>query len=69
MHKNEGPINHNPLLHRMIRIIPLRTEMYCNTPGVTMAMAHPCTNDCDHMWERLEKKSITPWEPCINQEC
>jgi hypothetical protein len=28
MHKNEGPINHNPLLHRMIRIIPLHTEMY-----------------------------------------
>jgi hypothetical protein len=25
-----------------------RTE--CNTPGVTMAMAHLCTNDCDHMW-------------------
>jgi hypothetical protein len=20
------------------------------------------------MWERLEKKSITPWEPFINQE-
>jgi hypothetical protein len=41
----------------------------CNTLGVTMAMAHICTNDCDHMWERLEKKSIKPWEPCINQEC
>jgi hypothetical protein len=41
----------------------------CNTPGVTMAMAHLCTNECDHMWERLEKKSIKPCEPCINQEC
>jgi hypothetical protein len=41
----------------------------CNTPGVTMAMAHLCTNDCDHMWKRLEEKSIKPWEPCFNQEC
>jgi hypothetical protein len=32
----------------------------CNTPGVTMAMAHLCTIGCDHMWERLEKKSIKP---------
>jgi hypothetical protein len=41
----------------------------CNTPGVTMAMAYLCTNDCDHMWEKLEEKSMKPWEPCINQEC
>jgi hypothetical protein len=30
----------------------------CNTPGVTMAMAHLCTNDCDHMWKKLKEKSI-----------
>jgi hypothetical protein len=48
--------------------IPLRGEG-CNTPGVTMAMAHLCTNDCDHMWKKLEEKSIKPWGPCINQEC
>jgi hypothetical protein len=30
----------------------------CNTPSVTMAMAHLCTNDCDHMWKKLEEKSI-----------
>jgi hypothetical protein len=34
----------------------------CNTPGVTMAMAHLCTNDCDHMWKKLEKKSIKTLE-------
>jgi hypothetical protein len=22
----------------------------CNTSGVTMASAHLCTDDCDHMW-------------------
>jgi hypothetical protein len=22
----------------------------CNTSGVTMARAHLCTDDCDHMW-------------------
>jgi hypothetical protein len=32
-------------------------------------MAPLCTNDCDHMWKKLEKKSIKPWRPCINQEC
>jgi hypothetical protein len=32
----------------------------CNTPGVTMAMTPLCTNDCDHMWNKLEKKSIKP---------
>jgi hypothetical protein len=31
--------------------IPLRGEG-CNTPGVTKAMVHFCTNDCDHMWKR-----------------
>jgi hypothetical protein len=30
----------------------------CNTPSVTMAMAHLCTNDCDHMWKKLKEKSI-----------
>ena len=34
----------------------------CNTPGVTMAMAHLCTNDCDHMWKKLEEKSIKTLE-------
>jgi hypothetical protein len=34
---------------------------YFNTPGVTMAMTHLCTNDCDHMWKRIEEKSIKPW--------
>jgi hypothetical protein len=33
----------------------------CNTPSVTMAMAPLCTNDCDHMWKKLEEKSIKPW--------
>jgi hypothetical protein len=36
----------------------LYRDANCNTPGVTMAMAHLCTNDCDHMWKKLEKKSI-----------
>jgi hypothetical protein len=27
-----------------------------------MAMAHLCTNDCDHMWKKLEKKSIKTLE-------
>jgi hypothetical protein len=22
-----------------------------------MAMAHLCTNDCDHIWKKLERKS------------
>jgi hypothetical protein len=29
------------------------TPSNCNTPGVTMAMAPSCTNDCDHMWKKL----------------
>jgi hypothetical protein len=37
--------------------IPLRGEG-CNTPGVTMARAHLCSNDCDHMWKKLKGKSI-----------
>jgi hypothetical protein len=37
-------------------------EIFCNTPGVTMAMAHLCTNDCDHMWKKLEEKSIKTLE-------
>jgi hypothetical protein len=41
--------------------IPLRGEG-CNTPGVTMAIAHLCTNDCDHMWKKLEEKSIKTLE-------
>jgi hypothetical protein len=36
-------------------------EIKCNTPGVTMAMTQLCTNDCDHMWKRIEEKSIKPW--------
>jgi hypothetical protein len=44
-------------------------DRLCNTPGVTMAMAHLCTNDCDHMWKKLEEENIKPWEPCISQEC
>jgi hypothetical protein len=35
---------------------------FCNTPGVTVAMAHLCTNDCDHMWKKLEEKSIKTLE-------
>jgi hypothetical protein len=34
----------------------------CNTPGVTMARAHLCTNDCDHMWKKLKQKSIRTLE-------
>jgi hypothetical protein len=34
----------------------------CNTPGVTRAMAHLCTNDCDHMWKKLKEKSIKTLE-------
>jgi hypothetical protein len=34
----------------------------CNTPGVTMARAHLCTNDCDHMWKKLKEKSIRTLE-------
>jgi hypothetical protein len=36
--------------------------LYCNTPSVTMAMAHLCTNDCDHMWKKLKEKSIRTLE-------
>jgi hypothetical protein len=25
-------------------------RLNCNTSGVTMARAHLCTADCDHMW-------------------
>jgi hypothetical protein len=35
---------------------------FCNTPGVTMARAHLCTNDCDHMWKKLKEKSIRTLE-------
>jgi hypothetical protein len=27
-----------------------------------MAMAHVCTNDCDHMWKKSEEKSIKTLE-------
>jgi hypothetical protein len=27
-----------------------------------MAMAHLCTNDCDHMWKKLKEKSIRTLE-------
>jgi hypothetical protein len=37
--------------------IPLRGEGR-NTPSVTMAMTHLCTDDCDHMWKKLKEKSI-----------
>jgi hypothetical protein len=41
--------------------IPLRGEGY-NTPGVTMARAHLCSNDYDHMWKKLKEKSIRTLE-------
>jgi hypothetical protein len=28
----------------------------CNTSGVTMARAHLCTNDYDHMWKKLKEQ-------------
>jgi hypothetical protein len=34
----------------------------CNTLGVTMARAHLCSNDCDHMWKKLKEKSIRTLE-------
>ena len=34
----------------------------CNTPSVTMAMAHLYNNDCDHMWKKLKEKSIRTLE-------
>jgi hypothetical protein len=34
----------------------------CNTPSVTMAMTHLCTDDCDHMWKKLKEKSIRTLE-------
>jgi hypothetical protein len=40
----------------------MTTVRKCNTPGVTMAMAHLCTNDFDHMWKKIEKKSIKLWK-------
>jgi hypothetical protein len=46
--------------YRMPPTEPPELKKKCNTPGVTMAMAPLCTNDCDHMWKKLEKKSITP---------
>jgi hypothetical protein len=52
-----------------ISIVRAGGESNCNTPGVTKAMAHLCTIDCDHMWKKLGEKSIKPWGPCINQEC
>jgi hypothetical protein len=27
-----------------------------------MAMAHICTNDCDHMWKKLKEKNIITLE-------
>jgi hypothetical protein len=32
--------------------------VFCNTSGVTMARAHLCTNDCDHMWKKLKEKGV-----------
>jgi hypothetical protein len=35
---------------------------YCNTSGVTMARAHLCSNDCDHMWKKLKKQGVRALE-------
>jgi hypothetical protein len=37
-------------------------HLCCNTPSVTMAMAHLCTNDCDHMWKKHKEKIIRTLE-------
>jgi hypothetical protein len=34
----------------------------CNTSGVTMARAHLCSNDCDHMWKKLKKQGVRALE-------
>jgi hypothetical protein len=34
----------------------------CNTSGVTMARAHLCTNDYDHMWKKLKEQSVRALE-------
>jgi hypothetical protein len=44
------------------RTLGTQTQVFCNTPGVTMARAHLCTNDCDHMWKKLKEKSIRTLE-------
>jgi hypothetical protein len=36
--------------------------IYCNTTGVTMARAHLCTNDYDHMWKKLKEQSVRALE-------
>jgi hypothetical protein len=41
---------------------PWGKEQYCNTSGVTMARAHLCTNDCDHIWKKLKEKSVRALE-------
>jgi 3-deoxy-D-arabino-heptulosonate 7-phosphate (DAHP) synthase class II len=47
---------------RMIHAYSQSVATLCNTPGVTMARAHLCTNDCDHMWKKLKEKSIRTLE-------
>jgi hypothetical protein len=37
-------------------------EGCCNTSGVTMARAHLCTNDYDHMWKKLKEQSVRALE-------
>jgi chromosome segregation ATPase len=40
----------------------------CNTSGVTMARAHLCTNDYDHMWKKLKGQSVRALETRFNPE-
>jgi hypothetical protein len=37
-------------------------DNFCNTSGVTMARAHLCTNDYDHMWKKLKEQSVRALE-------
>jgi hypothetical protein len=40
----------------------LHSRSMCNTSGVTMARAHLCTNDCDHMWKKLKEQGVRALE-------
>jgi hypothetical protein len=54
-----------PKVQKIASIIPKRRRMasvLCNTPGVTMARAHPDTKGYDHMWKHLRSKSMRALE-------
>jgi hypothetical protein len=45
-----------PMFSLSILVVISYTYVFCNTSGVTMARAHLCTNDYDHMWKKLKEQ-------------